>query len=126
MGEEYAFVSGELAVNITRAINQYDGSEVNDLQLKTCQSGKPDRGTTCILLKMKVGSIDNRLCQPKYSRDWCPQERRRSGCPLCRLKKSQLNFCTKNVRKAEDLNSNKICCAHIGVRNRLGRRKTFK
>jgi len=121
---EYAFVSGELAANITKAIEDDKGSGSNAIQLKSCQSGKANRRTTCILLKMTTGSFDDRLCQPQYSRDWCPQAKRRIGCPLCRLRKSDLNFCKKNVKKAADLNSNKICCAHIGVRNRLGLQKT--
>merc|ERR1711915_1133694 len=118
---EYAFVSGELADNITTTISQYEGSGLDDLQLQNCRGGSSKKGTKCILLKMTTGAFDNRLCEPQYSSPWCPKTiRRRGKCPLCTLRKSDLSSCMRAVRKEEHLDDRRYCCAHFGLRKRLG------
>ena len=43
---EYAFVSGELADNITKTISQDAGSGPDDLQLKNCRGGSSKKGSS--------------------------------------------------------------------------------
>ena len=54
---EYAFVSGELADNITTTISQYEGSGLDDLQLQNCRGGSSKKGTSKCLSLMNCVPI---------------------------------------------------------------------